>query len=611
MDWLSYLHFAVFLLLLMASAYILRKNFHMALNRVGAALFFSMALYSFSFVFITAPIQNVHLFQYIIHIASIGSFATSLFTLWIALIISKKYSIAHHRAFHISISILIGVIAILQFQGYLAYPVEKDEYGFWIIFYKHFGLYIVTNLIINLNFLAAFVILFLHIRRETAPQSKKQSKIILIAAILTVVLSNINLAIHNFAPEPYYIPLFVNFFLLILCFAVVYVSEKLEMFEIIPSELAKTIIEMLPSGLIMANEQGRVILVNKMFCILTNSTKNQWINKPIPEVLSRITLQKPSEAVLIHSKLRQQIQINPVSKQPQTILFSSKHIKDKDNKTTCIICIFENITELKFYENSLKQANITLEKKVEERTHELEKAKHRAEESERLKTAFLHNISHEIRTPINGIIGFAELLGAQKTKPEKSTAFINIIIRSSYQLISIIEDIVRMSELETNQVKILDDEVEVNTVLNELLKLFRLQAKPYQLKIDMKTPLSNRAATIVTDKRKLTQVLNGLINNALKFTPKGSINFGYHLKEDFLEFFVSDTGIGIGKEVHNKVFDNFWQAEQSTTREFGGTGLGLSIAKQYVQLLGGTIWFDSQINKGTTFYFTIPYRPIN
>jgi signal transduction histidine kinase/CheY-like chemotaxis protein len=234
----------------------------------------------------------------------------------------------------------------------------------------------------------------------------------------------------------------------------------------------------------------------------------------------------------------------------------------------------------------------------------------RAEESNRLKSAFLQNLSHEIRTPMNAIMGFSDLLHRTDFLPEKKSSFVSIIQASSKQLLSIVTDILTIAAIETSQEKTYIKEVDVNGLLNKLLNLFQEQASHKKLSFSLKLPLSDDEAEVLTDGSKLNQILTNLLNNAFKFTYEGFIEFGYNLKDNNLEFYVKDSGIGIEPNHKEKIFEHFNQAEYGLNRKYGGTGLGLSISKGFVGLLGGNIWVTSEYGKGSTFYFTLPYTPV-
>lgn len=235
-------------------------------------------------------------------------------------------------------------------------------------------------------------------------------------------------------------------------------------------------------------------------------------------------------------------------------------------------------------------------------------AKEKAEESDRLKTAFLHNVSHEIRTPMNAIIGFSTLLNEPDVTEEERHQYVDIIFKSGAQLLSIINDIVDIANVESGQAKAKLTEFNLNSMLRSLNEQFSINGKLNNVSINLTTTLPDEDSIITTDNTKLVQILSNLINNAIKFTSDGRIDFGYVVKGNFWEFSVQDTGIGISSEYHSRIFERFFQVGSSASRRFGGTGLGLSICKGYVELLGGTISVESSEGKGTIFKFTLPYN---
>lgn len=239
---------------------------------------------------------------------------------------------------------------------------------------------------------------------------------------------------------------------------------------------------------------------------------------------------------------------------------------------------------------------------------ELLVAKDKAEESDRLKTAFLHNISHEIRTPMNAIVGFAGLLNEPGISPDKQNEYTGIIVQSSNQLLSIISDIVHIATIEAGQEKMNETGINLNDLCDLIFEQFSLKTQDKDIKLQYHKGLPDAEANIQTDETKIIQVLSNLVNNALKFTRKGSVVFGYQMKGKEVEFYVEDTGIGIPAHMHQEIFNRFRQVENTATRQYGGSGLGLSISKAYVELLGGRIWLTSEPGQGSKFYFSIPFK---
>ena len=285
-----------------------------------------------------------------------------------------------------------------------------------------------------------------------------------------------------------------------------------------------------------------------------------------------------------------------------------------------------------FYQNELKKLNEELENQVESRTLELMNqnneyahlneeykktnrelliAKEKAEESDRLKTAFLQNMSHEIRTPMNAIMGFSGLLSRNFDDKSKLEKFSQIINQRCSDLLDIINDILDIAKIESGQLSTNMEDCNITDIFNELNSFFTEYKKridKQHINLSQQFNCEQSYSNFKTDKVKLKQILINLIGNAFKFTEHGSVEFGCKLENDLLIFHVSDTGIGIPEDKHEYIFDRFAQLHQSVNRNIGGTGLGLSIAKALTGLLGGKMWLHSEPGKGSAFYFSIPYN---
>jgi PAS domain S-box-containing protein len=250
--------------------------------------------------------------------------------------------------------------------------------------------------------------------------------------------------------------------------------------------------------------------------------------------------------------------------------------------------------------------NITDRMKNQE---ELISAKERAEESDRLKTAFLNNMSHEIRTPLNVIMGFTELLRDPLKSQNEYHYFSRIITQSSNHLLSIINDIMSIATIEAGQEKVRETHTDINRLLERLYQEFIIRLETQEVVFYLTSRLHDDSTKVLTDETKIVQVMSNLISNAIKFTHKGKIEYGCIREDDHLKFFVEDTGIGIPQAYHDRIFERFRQVDDKTTRKYGGNGLGLSISKAYVEILGGKIWVESEVGKGSKFIFTVPYKP--
>jgi len=257
-------------------------------------------------------------------------------------------------------------------------------------------------------------------------------------------------------------------------------------------------------------------------------------------------------------------------------------------------------------------------KEKEKRAAELVIAKDHAEQSDRLKSAFLANMSHEIRTPMNGILGFAELLKEPNLTGEEQQEYINIIEESGVRMLNIINDIVDISKIESGLMEVSIKESNINEQIEYIYTFFRPEVEGKGMQLSYRNGLVSSESIIKTDREKVFAILTNLVKNAIKYTDKGSIEFGYvstgstndslgAVSEPVeLQFYMKDTGIGIPKDRQKAIFERFIQADIGDKRAFQGAGLGLSISKAYVEMLGGRIWVESEEGKGSTFYFTIP-----
>ncbi len=290
-----------------------------------------------------------------------------------------------------------------------------------------------------------------------------------------------------------------------------------------------------------------------------------------------------------------------------------KAIFSKENIAIRIVGTHTDITEKHIAEEELQQYQNQLEEKVKERTIELQEAKEKAEESDRLKSSFLANMSHEIRTPMNAIIGFSDLLTDPDINDHQKQEIIKHINKSSNTLVYLIDDIIDIAKIEAGQLKINKSECNINQILADVCNSFseshNLKSKD-SVQLKLMKGIQNDNFTIHTDPIRFQQILINLIGNGLKYTENGFVECGYMVKTEnnnsHLEFYVKDTGIGIQKDKHEEIFNRFSKVEDDKTKLYRGTGLGLAITKNLVEMLDGKIWLESKENIGSIFYFSIP-----
>ncbi|MCW3786133.1 PAS domain-containing sensor histidine kinase [Plebeiibacterium sediminum] len=246
---------------------------------------------------------------------------------------------------------------------------------------------------------------------------------------------------------------------------------------------------------------------------------------------------------------------------------------------------------------------ISQRKKVE---LELIEAKERAEESDRLKSAFLANMSHEIRTPMNGILGFAEILKDPELDGDKRGNYIDLIEKSGFRMLNIINDLIDISKIESGQVEVRLSDVDLTKAFWYIYDFFKEEVACRDLELVVELPQDEGSTIVRSDLEKVYAILSNLVKNAIKYSDKGIITIGYRCEEGAVVCYVKDTGLGVEDCMRQKIFDRFVRSTNTAKTKVEGAGLGLSICKAYVKMLGGNIWVESIFGEGSTFYFTLP-----
>jgi len=365
----------------------------------------------------------------------------------------------------------------------------------------------------------------------------------------------------------------------------------------------KILIETVPEMIWLKNPEGVYISCNQNFERFNGLEENALIGKSdydfYPKEIADFYWEKDLEVLNSTKSVRFTNWAVSASNGNRILTETIKTpMYDSKGKLLGVLGVSRDITDIKMTEK------------------ELLKAKDKAEESDKLKSIFLANMSHEIRTPMNAIMGFSELLAGSEIDDIERNQYVNIIQNSGNRLLRIIDDIVDISKLELNQVAIKKIETNLYELFSNSQEVFLrgqlLESKP-DISLHMNFPEEFKDVSILTDSSRFQQVMDNLLDNAIKFTAKGKVEVGFSLVEErsqtFIEVYVKDEGIGIPENKRDVIFQRFRQGDEE--QFIDGTGLGLSISKGLVDLLGGRIRFESEIGKGSTFYFTVPFARSN
>jgi PAS domain S-box-containing protein len=392
-------------------------------------------------------------------------------------------------------------------------------------------------------------------------------------------------------------------------------SRKLTEDALINSEsVKKAILNNLPHLAWLKDTSGRYLSANESFAASTNRTPEDVTGKTDYDLYSEEDARRYRDEDIKIFLTRKQLFFEEETNGKWWETFKAP-IFDHDGKVIGVTGIALEITKRKANEEEIRNYSEKLaiqNVKLKLINDELKTAKEKAEESDKLKSAFLANMSHEIRTPMNAILGFATLIRNRVLSDEKRRDYIDLINTNCRQLLHIITDIIDISKIEAGQISIFNKNFLLNKLMNDLYMNYKHQIEVLKkpIEISFKNGLKNEDSAVFTDKVRVEQILTNLLSNALKFTDKGNIDMGYYVdrKRDLI-FYVTDTGIGLTIEEQDVIFDRFRQVSSEFNRIYGGTGLGLSICKGLAERLGGRIWVESKLGKGSSFFFSMPYKP--
>lgn len=358
----------------------------------------------------------------------------------------------------------------------------------------------------------------------------------------------------------------------------------------------KQLLELIPYGIVECDTEGIILYGNKAYHKLVEYEEKNLTGQHIWYPYSN----KKRIQNLVCTLLKTTPQPRPYIFQGKTKSNEVRTFKviwdyeyDQDENLKGLICIYSDITKSKEVEQKLKEA------------------KEKAEQADKMKSDFLANMSHEIRTPMNAIIGFSDLLIDNELTKKTRHEYINFIRSNGRSLLNLIEDIIDIARIEAGKIKIEKKTCKIDNILQELYannQEFKSKLQKEDIQLILKKPQNSELFYLHTDQFRFRQVFSNLLVNAIKFTSNGFIEFGYEQKdEQYLEFYVKDTGIGISENSQKYIFDRFKQIKDKKISKQQGTGLGLAITKNLINLLGGSIWVESQYGKGSIFKFDLPY----
>ena len=445
----------------------------------------------------------------------------------------------------------------------------------------------------------------------------KRSRLLLIAFLIGSLASMDFLGAYGFKVYP---AGFIFVLILFLLTSIAVIRYRLSDIDI--TLATNSLLESIDDPIIVIDNDNTIRYANQaakfLFFVLS---KERILNNTIDNLVEDKQFAVDVVSALIHKKSGTvDLQFTDASQNTHHLELTITPIKDKTGYAIAHACVFHDVTERQLAESVLQQAHEHLENRVVERTRallkeikehqktetRLRKAKSVAENASKAKSSFVSTMSHEIRTPLNGILGMTQLLLETELSTEQNQ-YAKTIDKSGKLLMSLINDILDFSKIEAGRLDIHNKPENIQNLLHDILDIFLDQAKRKHLKLDIDID-ENVPIFLEVDAKRVNQILVNLVGNAIKFTSEGTVTVTVHKENDHIVFSVKDTGIGINLDTTNDIFDSFSQADTSTTRNYEGTGLGLAISKRLTEMMGGKIGAESEPDKGSRFWFTLPAK---
>jgi PAS domain S-box-containing protein len=593
------------------------------------ALFLCFAFWSFTFTVTTTPFIKKELVTAIVKAGAIFNFVQGIFIFYAFAIYSGYRKLVRSKLLMLGNGIFVIALLIVNYTTDKTRAISfDDELGYWLLKFDYYSFPAVIFQIYFYILLGwAFTLMIRSIYTLQDEWKVKQVKISLYSGILSALLGVANVILHQ-AMGIHEIPLIPDVLLLIFAVGFTVSLVKYEILDLTPSHVANKIIDTMADALVICNTEGEIVHYNNASLELTGYTKYEFHEKKILELFS--PAKKHANPMTIHFLKQDKKNVDALlftkgSVQiPVAVSYSRMH--DPAGREIGLVLVIHDIRKRKRAEQKLKKANETLEQEVKKRTKELSrannllhekidflkkvekdliKAKQKAEESDRLKSAFLANMSHEIRTPMNAIVGFTQLLQDQGLTKEKREKFFQIIQQRSHDLLHLINEILDISKIEVNEMQLYPSHFNLHDMLGNInIETHqKIKGQHRQVKLHLALPPNEKDFFIFHDQHKIKQIITNLLDNSVKHTSQGHIEFGYTRPGpgDIL-FFVVDTGKGIPLESQSYIFERFRQTAENMKAMEEGIGLGLSICKGLTDLMGGKIWLESEPGKGTSFF---------